>query len=379
MANILDNYTFNNGVVVKNRLAVAPMTHWSSDENGHATDDELNFIRPRAKGFGMFIAAATAVNPQAVGFKGEPSAMRDDDIEHLQKIADTIHSSGALAILQLHHSGKDRQANANNPTEIVAPSADTAKQAREMTLPEIQQTIEDFGQAARRAMAAGFDGVEIHGANNYLLQQFLSAHHNHRTDEYGGSLENRLRFPIAVLESVQVACKDNPKFIIGYRLTPEEKHEQGLTMSDSLALVEELARHNLQYIHISLQNFYNKARRNADTNRSRMDLFYEKLQGKNVALIGVGKLNTPQKAIDALNTGWTDFVAIGMGVLANPDFGERVASNNNQGMRKMPDLSRDATFNQMPQGMWNQFMTFVPKPVLLLFRLMGKVKRIFNK
>ena len=379
MANILDSYTFNNGVVVKNRLAVAPMTHWSSDENGHATEDELNFIRPRAHGFGLFIAAATAVNPQAVGFKGEPSAMRDDDIEHLQKIADTIHSSGALAILQLHHSGKDRQANANNPTEVVAPSADAAKQAREMTLPEIKETIADFGQAARRAMAAGFDGVEIHGANNYLLQQFLSAHHNHRTDEFGGSLENRLRFPLAVVDSVQSACKDNPQFVIGYRLTPEEKHEQGLTMSDSLALVEALAQRKLQYIHISLQNFYNKARRNADTNRSRMDLFYEKLQGKNVALIGVGKLNTPQKAIDALNTGWTDFVAIGMGVLANPDFGERVASNNNQGMRKMPDLSRNAAFNQMPEAMFNQFLGFVPKPVLAVIRVTGKVKRLFGK
>ena len=212
-----------------------------------------------------------------------------------------------------------------------------------------------------------------------MLQQFLSAHHNHRTDEYGGSLENRLRFPLAVVDSVQAACKDNPQFVIGYRLTPEEKHEQGLTMSDSLALVEALAQRKLQYIHISLQNFYNKARRNADTNRSRMDLFYEKLQGKNVALIGVGKLNTPQKAIDALNTGWTDFVAIGMGVLANPDFGERVASNNNQGMRKMPDLSRNAAFNQMPEAMFNQFLGFVPKPVLAVIRVTGKVKRLFGK
>ncbi|MBR4877858.1 MAG: hypothetical protein IKU14_09115, partial [Rhodocyclaceae bacterium] len=277
MPEILDSYTFNNGAVAKNRLAVAPMTHWSSDPQGHATAEELAYIRPRAEGFGLFIAAATAVNAQSRAFVGEPNACTDGDIAHLKKVADTIHAGGALAILQLHHGGKETLADATEGLGVVAPSADAEKNAREITPAEIQQTIADFGAAARRAMAAGFDGVEIHGANNYLLQQFVSPHHNHRTDEYGGSLENRLRFPLAVLDSVQAACQDNPRFIIGYRLTPEEAFEDGITMTDTLALVEALARRKPQYIHISLQGFYNKARRGADENRTRLDILHEAL------------------------------------------------------------------------------------------------------
>ncbi|MBP3194701.1 MAG: hypothetical protein J6M05_03445 [Cardiobacteriaceae bacterium] len=374
MSNLLKTYTFNNGVEVKNRLVVAPMTHWSSDEHGHATAAELDFIRPRAKGFGIFIAAATAVNAQAAGFRGEPSAISDEDIPHLAKIAETIHSQNTLAVIQLHHSGKDRQPNSGNTTELVAPSADSAVQAREMTVAEIKQTVADFAAAAKRAMQAGFDGVEIHGANNYLLQQFFSAHHNQRTDEYGGSLENRLRFPLEVTDAIIDACKDNPKFIIGYRLTPEEAHEKGLTMADTFALVEALAERNIQYIHISLQGFYNKARRNADVNRSRLELIREKLHGKTVALIGVGKLNTTQKALEAINTGWVDFVAIGMGVLANPDFGERCQTGNDKKIRKMPDLTRSAKANQMPEAMLNQFMNFVPKPLRIIFNFIRKFR-----
>ena len=359
MANILDRYTFNNGVVAKNRLAVAPMTHWSSDTNGHATAEELAYIKPRAAGFGMFIAAATAVNPQSRAFIGEPNACCDDDIEHLKKVADTIKSQGALAILQIHHGGKETLPDATDGLGVVAPSADAEKNAREISLSEIEQTIADFGQATRRAMAAGFDGVEIHGANNYLLQQFVSPHHNYRTDQYGGSLENRLRFPVAVLESVQAACQDNPKFIVGYRITPEEPFADGITMTDTLALVDELARRRLQYIHISLQGFYNKARRGADTNRTRLDIIHEKLQNTDIALIGVGGLRTPQQAIDAFNTGTAEFTAIGLGVLANPDFALRVKDGNFANIRNTIDLNQSADDYQMPQNLWEKMAWFI--------------------
>ncbi|MBQ9182287.1 MAG: NADH-dependent flavin oxidoreductase [Neisseriaceae bacterium] len=359
MASILDSYTFNNGVTVKNRLAVAPMTHWSSDANGHATAEELAYIKPRAAGFGMFIAAATAVNPQSRAFIGEPNANADSDIEHLKKIANTIKSQGALAILQLHHGGKESLPDAVEGLGVVAPVADAEKNAREMTLPEIKQTIADFATAARRAMMAGFDGVEIHGANNYLLQQFVSPHHNHRTDEYGGSLENRLRFPVAVLDSVQAACKDNPNFIIGYRITPEEPFDDGITMTDTLALIDALKQRRLQYIHISLQGFYNKARRGADANRMRLDIIHEHLANSDIALIGVGGLRTPQQAIDAFNTGVVEFTAVGLGVLANPDFALRVADGNFAQIRESIDLNKSAEFYQMPPKLWEKMGWFV--------------------
>ena len=380
MSVLFQEYVFNNGVKARNRLVVAPMTHWSSDAQGHATQTELDFIRPRAENFGIFIAAATAINPQARAFVGEPNACADSDIEHLKKIADTIKAQGTLAILQLHHGGKESIAAETEGKDIIAPSADAAKNAREMSLAEIRETVADFASAAKRAQAAGFDGVEIHGANNYLLQQFLSAHHNRRTDEYGGSLEKRMRFPLEVLAAVQEACRDHPEFIIGYRLTPEEPHTHGLTMADASALVDALKSRNLQYIHISLQDFYSKARRGADTHRSRLDLFSDRLKDSGIALIGVGKLSDPKKAEAAMQTGWVDFVAIGMGVLANPDFALRAQSGDFSGMRKMLDLSRDAAFHQMPDAMWQAITSkFIPKPVMFVFRTLGKIRQRLTK
>lgn len=365
-------YTFNNGVTVKNRLSVAPMTHWSSDENGHATEAELNYIRPRATGFGLFITASTAVNWQGRGFIGEPNAISEADIASLKQVAQTIQQQGALAILQLHHAGKEVATGANRG-DIVAPSDDG--KARAITQDEIYQTIQDYANATELALLAGFDGIELHGANNYLLQQFISRKHNRRTDEFGGSLENRLRFPSLVVKAVSEIKQKHQRndFIIGYRITPEEAGEEGLTMTDTLALIDEISRHSLQYVHISLQDFYNKARRGADTNLSRLEIIKAHLQGKEIALIGVGKLATPQKALTAFNTGWVDFVAIGLGVLANPNFVALIESGQEQKALKMFKLSRGAKYHQMPQPMWDMIMTFVPKPVVAITKFWGKL------
>ena len=132
------------------------------------------------------------------------------------------------------------------------------KIARELTSIEIDEIITAFGEATRRAIEAGFDGIEIHGANTYLIQQFYSPFTNSRTDKWGGSRENRMRFPLAVLKACQEAIKKyaNRPFILGYRFSPEEPSTPGLTMADTFYLVDVLAECGLDYLHVSLGEWH---------------------------------------------------------------------------------------------------------------------------
>ncbi|MDK4680807.1 NADH-dependent flavin oxidoreductase [Kingella negevensis] len=315
---------FNNGVEIKNRLVVAPMTHCASDENGHITDEERNYLRDRFNGFGMFISACVLVHPSGKAFHGQPEAIGVEDLPSLSEVAQIAKAQGTTAILQIHHGGHQSIPALNNG-EIVAPSAMNG--ARELTDSEIREIIAGFANAADLAVQAGYDGVEIHGANGYLIQQFYSAESNQRTDEWGGSRENRMKFPLAVVDAVTaaVAKHNRPDFIIGYRFSPEEPGENGLTMTDTYALIDALLEKPLQYLHVSLHNFYNHARRGADETKTRMELLHAHINGR-LPFIGVGNLITPKQIADAFDTGWADMVALGKTVLLNPDLLDLVNS-----------------------------------------------------
>ena len=136
-----------------------------------------------------------------------------------------------------------------------------------MTDSEVREMVASFANAADLVMRAGFDGVEIHGANGWLIQQFVSAATNLRTDDWGGSLNKRLRFPLAIVDAIDAVRQKNnrPDFIIGYRFSPEEPGENGITMFETLALVDALLTRPIQYLHVSLWDFYKKARRGIDS------------------------------------------------------------------------------------------------------------------
>lgn len=322
---VFEPYTLNNGVTVDNRLVVAPMTHWASDAQGHLTDVERGFISGRAAGYGMFITAATLVAPEGKAFAGEPSAMSDADLDSLRQTADIIRRQGAKAILQIHHGGKLAVPELLGGRDRIAPSSSeetgevTNGPVRSMTTDEIRSTIAAYAHAAELAIEAGFDGVEIHGANGYLIQQFFSGHSNRRNDEWGGSLEGRMRFPLAVVDAVIQARErmQRPDFIIGYRLSPEEPEEMGLTMQDTFALTDALTARPLQYLHVSLHNFFAHARRGADTTRLRLQLLHDRINGK-LPLIGVGGLLTADDIARAWDTSSAEFIALGRAVLLNP-------------------------------------------------------------
>ena len=355
---IFQPYTFNNGATVLNRLAVAPMTHFASDENGHITDQERTFLQKRFRGFGLFISAATLVQADGKTFAGQPYAMTADDLPSLREVARIAQAQGAKAILQIHHGGK--LAPKELCGDIVAPSADEATGARELTAAEIEQLVAAYANAATLAVQAGFDGVEIHGANGYLLQQFVSAQTNRRTDEWGGSLHNRLRFPLAVVDAVAAAVKAHAKsdFILGYRFSPEEPGEQGITMAETFALIDELVQKPLQYLHVSLWDFYKHARRGADTHRARMELLHERIAGR-LPLIGVGNLYTGRDIAKAFETRWAEFIALGKTVMINPDLADLLREGRDADIQT--DLDPACTDHyRLPDALWQRCLTNSP-------------------
>ena len=192
---LFEPFTLNNAVTIDNRLVVAPMTHYSSHDDGSLSDEERAFLAGRATGFGMFITAATLVSPEGKAFTGQPYAFRDAHLPSLTETAALIKGQGAKAILQIHHGGDRAIVDG-----AVSPSGTGTTRA--LADNDIQSLVTAFGKAAALAIDAGFDGVEIHGANGYLLQQFFSAQSNQRTDRWGGSLQNRMRFPLAVVDAV---------------------------------------------------------------------------------------------------------------------------------------------------------------------------------
>lgn len=377
-------YTLNNGVTINNRLAIAPLTHWSSDAQGHVSPSEIAYLEARAYGFGLFISAAIAVSREGIAFTGQPVAFSENDLSSLGRMATAMKSQGSLAIAQLQHGGAAAMTQLNGgvayaPSKLEAHRVDTANKiiaTTEALSPEgIQAVIADFARATELAIRAGFDGIELHGANGYLLQQFFSAKTNHREDEWGGSIEKRMALPLAIVDAVmKVRTRlDRPDFIIGYRLTPEEAGDKGLTMGQTLKLISALSERRLQYIHISLQGYNNKARRDADITKSRLQLAKEQLAGTGVALIGVGGLRTPDQALEAYNTQTADIVAIGMGVLVNPDFVRLIERGEEQKARKMPNIFRNAAYHQLPEPMWDMMMTYVPKAVLGFANFCGRL------
>lgn len=340
--NLFQSYAFNNGVEIKNRLVVAPMTHLASDENGHITPDERRFLNNRFEGFGLFIAAATLVAEGGKAFYGQPEAIGEEDLPSLREVAEIAHQQGAKALLQIHHGGWQALPDLNPNGEIFAPSAHTATGAKALTDAQIRSIIAGYANAAELALQAGFDGVEIHGANNYLIQQFFSAQSNQRSDEWGGSLENRMRFPLAVVDAVTNIVKKHqrPDFIVGYRFSPEEAGDNGITMTETFALIDALVTKPLQYLHVSLWNFYKLARRGADETRTRIEQLHERIGGK-LPLIGVGNIYTSEQAEKAMATGWAEFIALGKTLMLNPNWAELAANGGEFATEIDPDRAEE--------------------------------------
>jgi 2,4-dienoyl-CoA reductase-like NADH-dependent reductase (Old Yellow Enzyme family) len=355
-APLLESFTFKNGVQLKNRIVMAPMTNFSSNPDGTVTDAEVNYYARRSSGVGMVITACTNVTENGKGFPGEFGGYKDELIPSLRQLAEGIKQQGAKAILQIFHGGRECPPDLVDGDVVSAssiPSEGEGKPVpRELSNEEIESIIHAFGEITRRAIEAGYDGVEIHGANGYLIQQFFSPHSNRRQDRWGGSIEKRLTFPLAVVDEVKKVAEQygDESFIVGYRFSPEEPETPGITMADTLVLIDALAEKELDYLHVSLQDFWSTPRRGVDDKRPRIEIIQERV-GNRVPVIGVGSLNTADDALKAIQTD-VPLIALGREIIIDPDWVQKLAEGKESEIVTKIDKTKQQEL-VVPDPLWN--------------------------
>lgn len=334
----LSSFKFNNGLEIKNHIVMSPMTTMTSFYNGMITTDELNYYAARAGGPGMMITGVANVSDSGRGFEGELSVAHDDMLPGLTNLASVIHQDGTKAILQIFHASRKSNSAILRGEKPVSASAISAtypansETPRALTTDEILQLISDFGEATKRAIKAGFDGIELHGANTYLLQQFYSENANQRTDDWGGSREKRLKFPLAVIKTVNKVVKDyaDRPFIVGYRLSPEEIETPGIRLEDSLFFVDQI-KDKVDYLHLSMGSYKRTSLNDPSNKESLISQFAEHTHGI-IPLIGIGSVTTPEDVNAAMADG-ADLVAIGRTLIREPQWVQKVAHNDLKSIR----------------------------------------------
>jgi 2,4-dienoyl-CoA reductase-like NADH-dependent reductase (Old Yellow Enzyme family) len=334
-------FRFNSGQEIANRFVIAPLTTDASHEDGTATESELEFVRRRsANGFGATISSAAYVEQDGRSWQGIGAA-HDGHLSSLQRLAEAMRAVGGLAILQIYDGGRIAKPELIGEQGLRAPSAVAslrpgAKTPRAMTADEIANLIASFRGAASLARQAGFDGVEIHGANHYAVHQFFSPRANQRVDHWGGSLSKRMNFPLAVAQAVRDAL--GPKLIAGFRVTPFEAEADGYTLEDAKLLCNELARLNLDYISVSLDDYrksrptgearvYNRpVEKSYDPAESPITELARVIEGR-TAVMASGGIKTCMDAEGAIKLG-ADLVAVGRAVVVDPEWLSKVRSKS---------------------------------------------------
>ncbi|CAD6166175.1 NADH:flavin oxidoreductase [Escherichia coli] len=349
-------------IKLRNRIVMAPMTTWSANPDGTISEQELEFYKRRSQNVGLVITGCTYVTPSGIGFTHEFAAYDDRFINSLEKLAAAAKSGGAPAILQIFHAGNKAIPELVPNNDVISASASSVKsgdfmkrvvQSREMTENEIQETIRAFGDVTKRAIKAGFDGVELHGAHGFLLQNFFSPLFNQRNDRWGGDLEGRMRFPLAVLQEVKNVVYEyaTKPFAIGYRISPEESVTGGLRIEDTYKLLDRLISSGISYIHTSLVSINDSYPVESPNGPRTIELILNHIAGR-VPVIAAGKIRTPSQAQEAISAG-LPLVAIGKGLVINPEWVTLAESGRSHEIQialnpqRVPELT-------IPDKLWDQ-------------------------
>ena len=303
---------------IRNRIVLPPMVRKHGDEAGCVTDAVLEYYRRRAAGAGLIIVEASAVEPAGRTWPGGLCAYAPVHGPGLTALADCIHAEGAAAFIQLVHGGS-KAAPKVSGLGTVAPSAVQPSGSRAMphalTPEEIVAVQESFAASAELVMAAGFDGVEIHGAHGYLLDAFLSRKHNVRNDLYGGPVENRVRMLSETCRRVR--ARIGPPGLVGCRISLFNKLHEGFSYADLAALVYGAEAGGIDFLHISTISVF------------RGYFGSEKTLGQHVKgltdlpIIVAGRLRKPADAERAVSEGHGDLAAVGTAMMQDADWARR--------------------------------------------------------
>lgn len=308
------------GPTWRNRLALAPLTNKQSHPDGSLSDDEIRWLTARAAGgFGLVMTAAAYVTPAGKAWLGQLGVHDDAMLPGLTRLADGLRAAGAVSSVQLHHGGQ-RADPAVSGEARVAPWDDETTGTRALTLGEIGRVVDDFVAAAVRVERAGFDGVQVHGAHNYLICQFLDGARNRRTDGYGGSLDDRARLLREIVSGIRHSTR--PDFQVDLRLTPER---HGIVLPEAREVAAwALGSGLLDTVDLSLWDVRKMPYDPALADRLLIDHFTDLDRGRT-------RLTVAGKVLGAADAQWcldrgADGVVIGTGAILHPDFARRAVA-----------------------------------------------------
>jgi N-ethylmaleimide reductase len=329
---------------LKNRIVLPPLTRSRSSQPGNVPNDLMaDYYRQRA-GAGFMVTEGTQIEPRGQGYAWTPGMHSPEQVEGWRKITAAVHAEGSIIFAQLWHVGRVSH-NSLQPggAAPVAPSAIAADNVkvfvetgpgqgaltepsvpRALTTAEVKELVQLYAQAARNALDAGFDGVELHCANGYLVNQFISSHTNRRTDEYGGPLQNRLRFLREVVQAVaDVVGKERlgVRFAPLFASTEEDRVYLGLVEEDPhetyIEAIKVLEQVGIAYVSLAEADWDN-APELPETFRNDVR---SNFSGK---ILYAGKYNV-ERGVRVVKAGWGDLIAFGRPFIANPDLPERIA------------------------------------------------------
>jgi 2,4-dienoyl-CoA reductase-like NADH-dependent reductase (Old Yellow Enzyme family) len=308
-------------VTLRNRIAMSPMCMYTAGEDGLATDWHLAHLVSRAVGgVGLIVTEATAVEARGRISPNDLGLWDDAQIEPLAQIVRLCKSQGAVMCTQLAHAGRKAWSAKKGvgPAQPVAPSAvpfDTDWVVpQELTHSEMDAIVSAFRVSAQRALAAGFDAIEIHSAHGYLLHEFLSPISNHRADEYGGSLENRARMLLRVVDAVREVLPESQPLLV--RLSCTDWVEGGLTIGDQAQVARWLKAHGVDMVDCSSGG---NAPVVPATGPGYQVPFAERIRREaGIATMSVGLITMPEMAEEIVRNGRADVVALGRELLRHP-------------------------------------------------------------
>lgn len=322
---------------LKNRLVVAPMVSVFCDTDGMATERFIAYHEAKARGgWGLIIVEDYAVDPNGRGF-WTAGLWKDEQIESHVRLTERVHAAGAKIFAQIYHCGRQTSSALIGSQPVSAspiPCPIMGEVPHALTVAEIGRIVSQFGDTALRAKKAGFDGVEVHGAHGYLISQFMSKHSNKRTDRYGGSLENRIRFPLEILADIR--AKVGPEFTIDFRISADEHVPDGRTIEETKAVAIKLQQAGVDVLHVSAGVYGSTWAIIPPLNVTTgwiVDCAEAVKRVVDIPVITVGRINDPLLAESILASGKADQVAMGRGSLADPELPNKFAEGRLEDIR----------------------------------------------
>ena len=314
---------------IPNRIVLPPLVCWAANEDGTLTDYNLRHYET-FRDIGLTVVEATVVSPEGRLSQKQIGAFDDKHLPGLKKLAEVIREKGSVASIQLHHAGGSTNTTNTFGRPLLAPSpiSRSKEVPQELTHQDIERIINDFVAAAELVAEAGFQAIELHGAHGYLISQFLSPAFNLRSDDYGGSLENRARFALELFNRLKANVGD--RLLVYLRLGLAEDAENGLSVAEGQQVAKWLVAAGAEMLHISsgMGRPPAHAKPEGSPFSEIMHLAGLAKQAVDVPIIGVGGIKRPEQAELALREGLADMIAVGKGLLADPLWASKALQQN---------------------------------------------------